>query len=115
MKPLAARCVSARPLTAPSTVASPRVHPDRPSIEMGNFHPAVLGKFKSALTAPPIEYDIGAGMTGTVSISNFREGVDSLALASGLTVVSDDATNSGGLMLNLSNQGHVFLVALSQG
>ena len=68
-----------------------------------------------ASSAAPIEYDIGADMAGTASINNFREGVDSLALGSGLSVVSQDFTNSGGLMLNLSNQGHMLLAALSQG
>jgi hypothetical protein len=64
--------------------------------------------------AAPIEYDISASMTGTMTISDFRESVDSLGFASGVSVVSENFTNSGGLMLNLSNQGHVLLAASSQ-
>jgi hypothetical protein len=89
---------------------------------IGGSTPGTHVIYDTANTAPapagntaPIEYDIGAGMTGTVNISDFREGVDNLALASGMSVVSQDFTSSGGLMVNLSNQGHVLLAALSQG
>ena len=43
--------VSARPLTAPSTVAVPQPDSERSSNEVGNFRPAHLGKFQPALTS----------------------------------------------------------------
>lgn len=45
--------VSARPLTAPSTVAVPFPDSERSTNEMGNFTPALLGNFRPALTTFP--------------------------------------------------------------
>src|SRR6185312_14529826 len=45
--------VSARPLTAPSTVAIPQPDSERSSNGVGNFTPAHLGSFRPALTTRP--------------------------------------------------------------
>ena len=66
-----------------------------------------------ASNAAPIQYDVGAGMTAVLTISDFREGVDSLALASGAIVTGGIFTNTGALTLNLSTGGRVVLAALT--
>ncbi len=68
----------------------------------------------SAVTAPapssssPIIYEAESAGSGTLTISNFRFGTDSLQLGAGVTITSQ-AFSTGVIDLNLSNHGQIVL------
>jgi hypothetical protein len=59
--------------------------------------------------AGPVTYDIGSGGTGQLTINDFRQGIDSLAITQGVSVVSETST-AGATMIALSDNGIVVLM-----
>jgi hypothetical protein len=62
-------------------------------------------------TAPqvtgPVDYEVGSQATGTLNITDFNMGVDSLSVAKGLTLTGESFTTSGAVTFDFSNGAKV--------